>query len=101
MGGAPEPGKPVAAPRATPVRSTGTAGHPPAALPTARGITSGAGGPGASRPGRHARRPLRHGRRRGADEIPAAYKDPGAVIEARTDLVEVVAHLRRVICVKG
>ncbi|MBB6172122.1 RNA-splicing ligase RtcB [Nocardiopsis mwathae] len=35
------------------------------------------------------------------DEIPAAYKDLSEVIEAQTDLVEVVAHLRQVICVKG
>ncbi|MBV2366165.1 RtcB family protein [Streptomonospora nanhaiensis] len=35
------------------------------------------------------------------DEIPAAYKDISAVVEAQTDLVEVVAHLRQVVCVKG
>jgi tRNA-splicing ligase RtcB len=35
------------------------------------------------------------------DEIPAAYKDIDAVIEAQTDLVEVVAHLKQVVCVKG
>jgi tRNA-splicing ligase RtcB len=35
------------------------------------------------------------------DEIPAAYKDIDAVIRAQTDLVEVVAHLRQVVCVKG
>ncbi|GAA1467005.1 RtcB family protein [Nocardiopsis exhalans] len=35
------------------------------------------------------------------DEIPAAYKDLESVIEAQTDLVEVVAHLRQVVCVKG
>jgi tRNA-splicing ligase RtcB len=35
------------------------------------------------------------------DEIPAAYKDLSAVIEAQTDLVQVVAHLRQVVCVKG
>ena len=35
------------------------------------------------------------------DEIPGAYKDLESVIEAQTDLVEVVAHLRQVICVKG
>lgn len=35
------------------------------------------------------------------DEIPGAYKDLSAVMEASTDLVEVVAHLRQVICVKG
>ncbi|MCF3940993.1 MULTISPECIES: RtcB family protein [Gordonia] len=35
------------------------------------------------------------------DEIPAAYKDIDSVIAAQTDLVEVVAHLRQVVCVKG
>ncbi|WP_433697485.1 RtcB family protein [Nocardiopsis sp. CA-288880] len=35
------------------------------------------------------------------DEIPAAYKDLESVIAAQTDLVEVVAHLRQVVCVKG
>ncbi|GAA1942925.1 RtcB family protein [Amycolatopsis minnesotensis] len=35
------------------------------------------------------------------DEIPAAYKDIRTVIEAQADLVEVVAHLKQVICVKG
>ncbi len=35
------------------------------------------------------------------DEIPAAYKDLESVIKAQTDLVEVVAHLRQVVCVKG
>ncbi|WP_263253326.1 RtcB family protein [Saccharopolyspora rosea] len=35
------------------------------------------------------------------DEIPSAYKDINAVIEAQHDLVEVVAHLKQVICVKG
>jgi len=35
------------------------------------------------------------------DEIPAAYKDINEVIAAQTDLVEVVAHLRQVVCVKG
>ncbi|SFB61248.1 tRNA-splicing ligase RtcB [Amycolatopsis marina] len=35
------------------------------------------------------------------DEIPAAYKDIDSVIAAQTDLVEVVAHLKQVICVKG
>ncbi|CAM3939540.1 RtcB family protein [Nocardiopsis rhodophaea] len=35
------------------------------------------------------------------DEIPAAYKDLESVMDAQTDLVEVVAHLRQVICVKG
>ncbi|MFC4565947.1 RtcB family protein [Nocardiopsis mangrovi] len=35
------------------------------------------------------------------DEIPGAYKDLSEVIEAQTDLVQVVAHLRQVVCVKG
>jgi tRNA-splicing ligase RtcB len=35
------------------------------------------------------------------DEIPAAYKDIETVIKAQTDLVEVVAHLKQVVCVKG
>ncbi|MEV5574359.1 RtcB family protein [Spirillospora sp. NPDC052269] len=35
------------------------------------------------------------------DEIPGAYKDLESVMEAQTDLVEVVAHLRQLICVKG
>ncbi|MFY0409322.1 RtcB family protein [Solicola sp. PLA-1-18] len=35
------------------------------------------------------------------DEIPAAYKDIDAVIAAQRDLVEVVAHLKQVLCVKG
>ncbi|GHC87309.1 RNA-splicing ligase RtcB [Nocardiopsis terrae] len=35
------------------------------------------------------------------DEIPAAYKDLESVIRAQADLVEVVAHLRQVVCVKG
>ncbi|MGP4028589.1 RtcB family protein [Actinomadura sp. 3N407] len=35
------------------------------------------------------------------DEIPGAYKDLETVIEAQSDLVEVVAHLRQLICVKG
>ncbi|MFC4909380.1 RtcB family protein [Actinomadura gamaensis] len=35
------------------------------------------------------------------DEIPGAYKDLETVMEAQTDLVEVVAHLRQLICVKG
>ncbi len=35
------------------------------------------------------------------DEIPAAYKDINQVIAAQRDLVEVVAHLRQVLCVKG
>ncbi len=35
------------------------------------------------------------------DEIPGAYKDIDVVIKAQADLVEVVAHLKQVICVKG
>ncbi|MDO5498268.1 MAG: RtcB family protein [Propionibacteriaceae bacterium] len=35
------------------------------------------------------------------DEIPGAYKDIDQVIEAQRDLVEVVAMLRQVVCVKG
>lgn len=35
------------------------------------------------------------------DEIPGAYKDLSKVIEAQSDLVSVVQHLRTVLCVKG
>ncbi|MFG2843297.1 RtcB family protein [Kitasatospora sp. NPDC048296] len=35
------------------------------------------------------------------DEIPGAYKNIEKVIEQQKDLVEVVAHLKQVICVKG
>ncbi len=35
------------------------------------------------------------------DEIPAAYKPIEQVMEQQRDLVEVVAHLKQVICVKG
>lgn len=35
------------------------------------------------------------------DEIPAVYKDIDPVIAAQTDLVEVVARLKQVVCVKG
>src|SRR5467141_5252895 len=35
------------------------------------------------------------------DEIPAAYKDIGQVMQQQRDLVEVVAELRQVLCVKG
>ncbi|MCG2621420.1 RtcB family protein [Arthrobacter sp. I2-34] len=35
------------------------------------------------------------------DEIPEAYKDLYAVIDAQKDLVDVVQHLRTVLCVKG
>lgn len=35
------------------------------------------------------------------DEIPGAYKDIAAVMAQQTELVEVVAHLKQVVCVKG
>jgi tRNA-splicing ligase RtcB (3'-phosphate/5'-hydroxy nucleic acid ligase) len=35
------------------------------------------------------------------DEIPGAYKDIESVMASQTDLVEVVAHLRQLVCVKG
>jgi len=35
------------------------------------------------------------------DEIPGAYKDIFAVMAAQSDLVEVVAQLRQLVCVKG
>ncbi len=35
------------------------------------------------------------------DEIPSAYKDIDAVMEAQSDLVEVVATLKQILCVKG
>lgn len=35
------------------------------------------------------------------DEIPGAYKDLDDVIRRQDDLVEVVAHLKQVLCVKG
>jgi tRNA-splicing ligase RtcB len=35
------------------------------------------------------------------DEIPGAYKDIAEVIARQNDLVEVVAHLKQVVCVKG
>ncbi|GAA4227068.1 RtcB family protein [Actinomadura meridiana] len=35
------------------------------------------------------------------DEIPGAYKDLETVMNSQSDLVEVVAHLRQLICVKG
>jgi tRNA-splicing ligase RtcB len=35
------------------------------------------------------------------DEIPGAYKDLEAVLAAQSDLVEVVARLRQLVCVKG
>jgi tRNA-splicing ligase RtcB len=35
------------------------------------------------------------------DEIPLAYKDIDAVMEAQKDLVDIVAVLKQVLCVKG
>ncbi len=35
------------------------------------------------------------------DEIPGAYKDITKVMAEQDDLVEVVAHLKQVVCVKG
>ena len=35
------------------------------------------------------------------DEIPSAYKDIEEVMRAQSDLVEIVAELKQVICVKG
>jgi tRNA-splicing ligase RtcB len=35
------------------------------------------------------------------DETPAAYKDIDKVMEAQSDLVEIVHQLRQVVCVKG
>lgn len=35
------------------------------------------------------------------DEIPGAYKDLHSVINAQSDLVDVVQHLRTILCVKG
>jgi tRNA-splicing ligase RtcB (3'-phosphate/5'-hydroxy nucleic acid ligase) len=35
------------------------------------------------------------------DELPGAYKDIDAVVAAQRDLVEVVATLKAVVCVKG
>jgi len=35
------------------------------------------------------------------DEIPMAYKDIGAVMQAQSDLVEVVHTLKQIVCVKG
>ncbi len=35
------------------------------------------------------------------DEIPGAYKDIAEVMAEQADLVEVVAHLKQVVCVKG
>ncbi|WP_425547198.1 RtcB family protein [Arthrobacter humicola] len=33
--------------------------------------------------------------------MPGAYKDLDSVIDAQKDLVEIVQHLRTVLCVKG
>lgn len=35
------------------------------------------------------------------DEIPGAYKSIEKVMEQQRDLVEMVAHLKQVVCVKG
>jgi tRNA-splicing ligase RtcB len=35
------------------------------------------------------------------DEIPGAYNDLDQVIASPRDLVEVVAHLKQIVCVKG
>ncbi len=35
------------------------------------------------------------------DEIPGAYKSIDQVIDQQRDLVEIVARLRQVVCVKG
>jgi tRNA-splicing ligase RtcB len=35
------------------------------------------------------------------DEAPGAYKDIDAVMEAQSDLVEVKATLKQILCVKG
>jgi tRNA-splicing ligase RtcB len=35
------------------------------------------------------------------DEIPMAYKDIDAVMQAQSDLVEVVHVLKQIVCVKG
>ena len=35
------------------------------------------------------------------DEIPGAYKDIRSVMARQTDLVEIVAELKQVFCVKG
>ena len=35
------------------------------------------------------------------DETPGAYKDIQAVMDAQSDLVEVLHELRQVVCVKG
>jgi len=35
------------------------------------------------------------------DEIPGAYKDLDEVMRSQADLVEIVAHLKQVVCVKG
>jgi tRNA-splicing ligase RtcB len=35
------------------------------------------------------------------DETPGAYKSIDAVMEAQTDLVDIVHTLRQVVCVKG
>ena len=54
------------------------------------------------RPGRADRRAWSAARTPGVvDEIPGAYKDITEVMAQQADLVEVVAHLKQVVCVKG
>ena len=53
---------------------------------------------GSDRTDRGGRVPQGH---RGDRRDPRAYKDIDEVIAAQTDLVEVVTHLRQVVCVKG
>lgn len=35
------------------------------------------------------------------DEIPSAYKDIQTVMDNQSDLVEIIAELKQVVCVKG
>ena len=35
------------------------------------------------------------------DEIPSAYKDIDVVMDNQKDLVEIVAQLRQIMCIKG
>ena len=39
--------------------------------------------------------------RRRLDEAPKAYKDIERVMQQQSDLVEIVAELKQVVCVKG
>ena len=45
--------------------------------------------------------PARHSDSGVVDEAPKAYKDIDQVMAAQTDLVEIVAELKQVLCVKG